>query len=284
VRIGDYGNLALMIIVCRSFVRRATLALRLAGCAAAALALTAGHSSGEGFTVDDGKFIVSQHGKAARLEEFSMDQNGDTLVVRAQSRVTAGTKSGRPPDKIMALEVGALDFTLVRYASDQILGPDTLRRGIETTPGDTVFSIYRELNEHGVGDMVAMPPGRLYILDPPLFTTFNLIGRTLQGKVFDRRPIGMLILGTPDTIVEVMVTDLGNASLRWGGRAVRTRKLLIADQRTRFTAWISPDGRMLRLAEPAAGLVVERQAPPAPRAASPVKRRAPAKPQAPRPK
>jgi hypothetical protein len=273
-----------MIYPFRSIVRRVTRAALLAVCAAAALALWAGRSAGAIVTLDEGKLIVSQHGKAARLEEFSLDQDGDTLVVRAQSRVTAGRKSARRPDKIMALEVGALDFTLVRYASDQILGPDTLRRGIETTPGDTVFSIYRELNEHGVGDRLAMPPGRLYILDPPLFTTFDLIGRTLQGKVFDRRPIGMLILGTPDTIVEVMVTDLGNASLRWGGRAVTTRRLRIADQRTQFTAWISPEGRMLRLEQPATGILVERQAPAAQRADSPVKRRAPAKPQAPRPK
>ncbi len=201
-----------------------------------------------------------------------MDQNGDTLVVRAESRLALTPPSDAPPDKMMALEVGALDYSLVRYTSTQIMGADTLRRGVETTPGDTTFTIYRELNDHGVGDKVAMPPGRVYVLDPPLFTTFNFIGRTLQGKVFDRRPIGVLVLGTPDTLVEAVVTDMGSETIRWGSRPVAARKLLIEDQRTRFTVWIAPDGRMLRLRQPESEILVERLAPPVKRQAPPPKR------------
>jgi hypothetical protein len=232
------------------------------------LALTAGRAAGEITTLDQGKLIVSQQGKPVRVEEFSMDRDGDTLVVRAGSYLSADVQAGRPPDKKMALLVGALDYALVRYASDHIMGPDTLKRGVETTPGDTLFTLWRELNDHGVGDRVVLPPGRLFILDPPLFTTFSFIARTLHGKTFDQRPINVLVLGAPDTLVEATVTNLGTETIRWGARAVVARKLLIADQRTRFTAWISPDGRMLRLQQPEAGILVERQAPP-------LKRRAP---------
>ncbi len=249
-------------------VARAALAGPLA-LAAAALLAGGGPAAAEVTTLDQGALVVSQQGKTARVEEFSMDQNGDTLVVRAQSRVAAGPRADQPPDKVMSLEVGALDFTLVRYASQQVLGPDTLKRGIETTPGDTTCMIYRELNNHGVGDRVAMPPGRLYVLDPPLFTTFNFIARSLQGQTFESRPIGVLVLGTPDTFVVATITDQGAESIRWGSRPVAARKWLIADQATRFTIWVAPDGRLLRLRQADAGILVERRAPP-------VKRHAPA--------
>jgi hypothetical protein len=264
-----------MIHVRRPFAPRAARALGLVASSLALLVLTVGRASSEIVTLDEGKFIVSLNGKPARVEEFYMDRSGDTLVVRAGSYLSADVQAGRRPDKTMELQLGALDYAFVRYHSQHIMGPDTLRRGVETTPGDTLFTLWRELNDHGVGDRLALPPGRVFILDPPLFTTFNLIARTLHGKTFDQRPIIVLVLGTPDTLVETTVTDLGTETIRWGARAIGARKLLLADQQTRFTAWIAPDGRMLRLEQPEAGILVERQAPPLKRQAPPPKRRAP---------
>ena len=264
-----------MIHVRRPFAPRAACALGFVASSLALLVLTAGRASSEITTIDEGKFIVSQHGKPARVEEFYWDRNGDTLVVRASSYLSADVQAGRRPDKTMELQLGALDYAFVRYHSQHIMGPDSLRRGVETTPGDTLFTLWREVNDRGEGDRVVLPPGRLFILDPPLFTTFNLIARTLHGKTFDRRPVRVLILGAPDSLVEVTVTDLGTETIRWGARPVGARKLLIADQQTRFTAWIAPDGRMLRLEQPEAGILVERQAPPLKRQAPPPKRRAP---------
>ena len=102
----------------------------------------------------------------------------------------------------------------------------------------------------------------MYILDPPLFTTFNFIGRTLQGKVCDRRPIKVFVLGARDSMVDGTVTDVGNETIRWGGQPVQTRKLVIADSTTSFTAWFSPDGRMLRLEQPRDSIRVDRKPPP----------------------
>jgi hypothetical protein len=109
----------------------------------------------------------------------------------------------------------------------------------------------------------ALPPGRMYILDPPLFSTFNFLGRTLYGKSCDRRPVRVFVLGERDSLVDGTVTDVGNETIRWGGRPVLTRKLVIADQTTSFTGWFSTDdGRMLRLEQARDSIRVDRRAPP----------------------
>ena len=218
-------------------------------------------SDTSGGVLDEGAFIISQNGKPVRVEEFAIERTGDTLLVRAASLVSLPERAEQSVDKSMVLVVGSLDFAMGSYWSQQIAGTDTLRRGVEVTPGDTVLTAWREVNGRGVGDVLAMPAGRMYVLDPPIFTTFNFLGRTLQGKVCDRRPIKVLVLGARDSMVDGTVTDIGNESIRWGGRPVLARKLVIADAATSFTAWFSPDGRMLRLEQARDNIRVDRKAP-----------------------
>jgi hypothetical protein len=220
-------------------------------------------SASGGNILDTGTFIISHYGKPVRAEEFAIERVGDTLFVRATSMVSFPGQDARPVDKSMVLIVGPLDFGMGSYWSQQSAGPDTLRRGIEVAPGDTVMTIWREFNRSGTGDLVTQPPGRMYILDPPLFTTFGFLGWTLQGKVCDRRPVKVFVLGARDSIVDATVTDVGTETIRWGGRPVLTRKLVIADEATSFTGWYSPDdGRMLRLEQARDSIRVDRKAPP----------------------
>jgi hypothetical protein len=219
-------------------------------------------SAPRGNILDEGAFVISQNGKPVRLENFAIERTRDTLLVRASSRIALPGQDQRPVDKSMVLLVGPLDFAMGSYWSQLAAGPDTLRRGVEVTPGDTVFTVWREFNRRGVGDLFAQPPGRMYILDSPLFTTFGFIGWTLQGKLCDRRPITVFVLGARDSLVNATVTDVAEETLHWGGRPVQARKLVIADERMSFTAWFSPDGRMLRLEQPQTGIRVDRKSPP----------------------
>ena len=220
-------------------------------------------SVARGNILDTGTFIISQRGKPVRAEEFAFERMGDTLLVRAASMVSLPGQDAQPVDKSMILMVGPLDFAMVDYWSQQSAGPDTLRRGVEVAPGDTVMTVWREFNQSGVGEVKAQPPGRMYIVDPPLFTTFNFIGLTLHGKACDRRPIQVFVLGTRDSMVEGTVTDVGTETIRWGGRPVLTRKLVIADEAISFMGWYSPDdGRMLRLEQARDSIRVDRKAPP----------------------
>ena len=220
-------------------------------------------SRAHGDDLDTGTFIVSQFGKPVRSEGFSIERMRDTLMVSATSAMSLPGQDARPVDKSMILMVGPLDFAMGSYWSQQTVGQDTLRRGVEVAPGDTVMTVWRQFNGAGVGEVRAQPPGRMYILDPPLFTTFNLVGRSLHGKVCDRRPIQVLVLGARDSVVDGTVTDVGTETIRWGGRPVLTRKLVIADQATSFTGWFSPDdGGLLRLEQARDGIRVDRKAPP----------------------
>ena len=213
--------------------------------------------------LDTGTLIISQYGKPVRAEEFAIERMGDTLLVRAASMASLPGQDAQPADKSMVLLVSPLDFAMGRYWSQLSAGPDTLRRGVEVVRGDTVLTIWREHNQGGVGEVRAMPPGRMYILDPPLFTTFNFLGRTLHGKICDRRPVRVFVLGARDSMVDATVTDVGNETIRWGGRPVLTRKLVIADEATSFTGWYSPDdGRMFRLEQARDSIRVDRKAPP----------------------
>ena len=218
-------------------------------------------SASHGNVLDEGTFIISQNGKPVRAEDFAIERTSDTLLVRASSMVSLPGQVARPVDKSMILMVGPLDFAMGSYWSQQSAGPDTIRRGIEVAPGDTVFTTWRQINRKGVGDIVSMPPGRLYILDPPLFTTFNFLGRTLQGKACDRRPVQVFVLGARDSMVDATVTDVGSETIRWDDQPVQARKLVIADEATSFTAWFAPDGRMLRLEQPRDSIRVDRKAP-----------------------
>lgn len=214
--------------------------------------------------LDIGTFIISQYGRPVRAEDFAIERVGDTLAVRAASRVSLPGQPVQPVDKSMSLMVGPLDFAMGSYASIWSMGPDTLRRGIDVAPGDTVMTVWRDINRNGVGEVRAQPPGRMYILDyPPLFTMFDFLGRTLHGKVCDRRPINVFTLGARDSMVDATVTDVGNEPIRWGGRPVLARKLVIADRATSFTGWYAPDdGRMLRLEQARDSIRVDRKAPP----------------------
>jgi len=212
--------------------------------------------------LDEGRLVVSQGGKAVRAEDFSFQKAGRALLVTASSTVSAPGAAERPVDKNMVLIMDAADYAIEKYRSAWVLPGDTLWRGVAFEPGDTVSTLWRESTTGGSGDRVPMPPGRIYVLDPPLFTTFSVIARSLHGKVCDHRPIKVLVLGARDSVVDATVNEIGNETIRWGARPVVARKLVIGDRQTDFVAWVGPDGRLLRLEQPTTGIRVDRAAPP----------------------
>ena len=213
--------------------------------------------------IDQGTLIISQRGRPVRAEDFTLLRLPDTLVVRSASSVSLPGQEPRPIDKTMGLVVGPLDFAMGSYASWQSDGPDTLRRGINVSPGDTVMTVWRQFDMGGTAEAVVQPPGRMYILDPPLFTMFNYLGWTLHGKVCDRRTVNVFVLGPRDSLVAATVSDVGNETIRWAGRPIVARKLVITDETTSFTGWYSlEDGRMYRLEQFRDSIRVDRKAPP----------------------
>jgi hypothetical protein len=212
---------------------------------------------------DKGNYNISLRGRAIGVETFSFTWMGDTLLVESSSHQQIPDASGGLElVKRSATFMHAADYGLRSYLSNQIFRGDTLVRGLEPTETDTVLSVMQEFRGAGQLSRKPTPAGRIFVLDsPPLFSTFDLIGRTLHGKPADRS-INLYVLADHDTAVVATVREVGYEPLRWGARPVTARKLEIVDGNTQFIVWMSPRGRMLRFEQPSNGLVVERDAGP----------------------
>jgi hypothetical protein len=213
--------------------------------------------------LDRGSFLIYQSGRLLGTEVFALVSSGDSLIVTSRSfQVLNSTDTLR---KDVAQVVGLLDFGLRNYRSKQTFGRHTLTRGLELS--DTAFTSFRQVGLQGVGERFALPPGRVFVVDPKVFICFDLICRSLQGKVFERRPLTLFVLGPRDSVVEATATDLGGETIRWGERPIQARKMSIGDAQTTFVAWAAPRGNLLRLEESTSGLRVERSPPPVKRSA-----------------
>jgi hypothetical protein len=234
-----------------------TLALCVIAFPAAARAQGSEFSEPGSTELDHGSFRIYQSDKFLGSEVFALVSNGDSLLVT--SRCFQVLPGGDTLRKSVAQVVGLLDYGLRSYRSQQQLGGHTVSRGLQLA--DTVFTSYRQVDERGEGDWLVLPPGRVFVMDPKVFICFDLMCRSLHGKVFDQRPLTLFVLGARDSMIEVKATDLGSEMIRWGSRPVQARKLTIADAHTTFIVWAAPRGHLLRLAESASGLRVEREPP-----------------------
>jgi hypothetical protein len=235
----------------------------------AALALTA-LAAPQALRADTekGSYIVSIGGRTVGVEAYELVSSPDSVVVNSSSfQVLPHGDASDTLRKQMQIVVDALDFGLKDYKSVQKIGHDVVTRGLVINEEE--FTSYRDDNGYGVGDRYELPPGRVFVLDRYLFSSFDLMCRSLHGRVFQKRPISLFVLGPKDTLIEATATDMGRDTIRWAAKPVVARKLTIGDAHTTFTAWAAPEGKLLRLEEPSTALRVERAAPPA---ATPKKR------------
>jgi len=247
-----------------SIPRRAALALATLAAVSVLPLLGVGpaRSADNALWTDAGTYRVYQGQRPLGREEFEFMVRTDSLMVF--SHVFEVLPNHDTVDSLVkhsALTLALADEDLRDYQSVQHLNGHRYKRYLAVD--DTLFTSYREDEIRGEGERLVRPPGRLYILDPQVFVLFDYLCRSLhQGGTIDR-PISLLLLAPRDTVIEAQVTHVGIDTLRWGAHPVQTRKLRIADRTSEFFAWVSPTGRMLRLTQPATGLRVEREAPPA---------------------
>ena len=235
----------------------AGLVLGLLAFAPSARAQAPAFSDTGSFALDAGSFRIYQAGHLLGTEVFAYTGRGDSMLVT--SRTLQVLNPGDTLRKDVAQVVSLLDYGLRGYHSKQVSGGHTLARGLEL--GDTTYMSYRQLDDRGTGDMLVLPPGRLFVLDPKAFICFDLICRSLNKKVFDTWPLTLLVLGPRDSVLAASAVDRGTETIHWGSKPVQAHKFNIGDSNTTFTAWAGPAGSMLRLEEATSGLRVEREAP-----------------------
>lgn len=214
-----------------------------------------------GPAVDAGRFTVSVAGRTVGTENFSIQNAGDTLI--ATARVFQFHPEGDRTDtlfKTVRFVVDAFDFGLHSYNSVQRFRGRTVVRGI--TIADTTYTSYRQVGGRGSGNTFLLPPGRVFVLDPPVFINFNVVCLNLKNRVFQTRPVTMLVM-TPDqdTVITATAKDVGRETIRWAGRPVVARHLTLGDSNVTYDVWMNSEGRLLRLEHLPTHLRVERQGP-----------------------
>jgi hypothetical protein len=234
-----------------------------AGRAAAMLAVLAAlavpPAAAQSTPVDQGSFKIYVGNRALGTEVFSYATMRDSIVIGSQTRVVSPTASGDTLIKDMALIVKA-DFDLKAYRSQASIGQDAKLCGIVVQ--DTALTIFRQHNQAGDAITILRPPGKIYVIDPFIYTMFDVIGRELHGRTFERRTIQLLILSERDSVIDAVVTRLPKETIPWGGKPVTAEKFEIGDGQVTFQVWMSPAGHMIKLAEANTGLRVERDPPP----------------------
>ena len=231
--------------------------VKLAGLLLVSLLLSPGARAQAPTAPESGQFVIFDQSVPVAHERYRYQFMGDSLVVSAMTQRQFQDDKGQrhPFVKTMVLVVDARDLGLMRYLSNQDFHGHKAVRGL--LPGDTVMTYYAEYDGVGSADRVVQPPGRLFVLDPQLFTLFDVLCRSLAGKQFEMRRVQLLALA-PDT-------------LTLGSRRVPTRRYALEDQGVRFELWADERGRMLRMANEPSGLSVERV--PDPRPATAPRRR-----------
>jgi hypothetical protein len=210
--------------------------------------------------VDSGTFRIWRNQTSLGTERFAYSRMGDSLVVT--SWLVEMLRSAQGVDtleKQMTLVLKADDFDLRSYESRQHFMGQKLLRGLVME--DTSFTAFTQVNLHGSGEKVVRPPGRMLVIDPQVFTLYDVICRDLHGRTFDRRALLLYALGSPDTTMEATAIDLGQETIRWGSRSVAARKIHVQDGGGEYFMWISSKGQMLRLSQPAYGMQIERVSP-----------------------
>jgi hypothetical protein len=225
----------------------------------AAPSLRAQQTSGS--RVDGGRLIVLDRGTPVGYEDFEYERQGDSLLVSGIHTRTLRETDGTTAKwvKKFGLVVDGRDFSLRGYTSNLEVGGHLTVKGV--VPGDTSMTVYSEVDGAGTAERLVQPPGRLFVMDPPLFTLFDVVCRNVSAQSLARRPIELVTLGDPAATARATMSAAGPDTIRWGGKRMVARRYLLADDRGTFLAWVSPEGQMLRLLHEASGLEVLREEP-----------------------
>jgi hypothetical protein len=207
---------------------------------------------------DSSYFTISQDGRAIGREEFVHYVQHDTVF--SYSTVTL---DGLPKDSPVPL-VRRTTFLQRRIDSypmffETISTPrDTAASlSISCVFSDTTVVVYREIKQRGLGEALALPPGRLYILDPGVYHPIQLLMADFLGMSQDRRQQKVFI-GANNTFATLSLTRGVQRTLRAGGRSRLLTSVQLKDESAEFVGWLDDAGRMWRLEAVGQGLMIER--------------------------
>jgi len=208
---------------------------------------------------DFGSYRVYFRDQFLGTEKFSFEPRGDSVMVYSNVDQNLPTPEGvKHLDKKITMTLKALDYGLLGFLSEQNFLDRRLLRGI--TVHDTTLTSYREVRDHGSGETYARPPGRLFVVDGQVFVLFDVMLRSLHGKMVGQRPLSVVVLSEPrDSVLDILFAPGEMETIQFNGKPRTARKAVFSDGVNEFHTWVAPNGSMLRLEQPAIGLRVDRE-------------------------
>jgi hypothetical protein len=212
-------------------------------------------------SVDAGRLIILDRGTPVGYEDFAYERRGDSLLVSGVHTRVVQEAAGSTAKwiKKFTLIVDGTDFGMREYTSNLEFGGSVTVKGV--MPGDTSMTVYSEVDGAGEALRLEQPPGRLFIMDPMLFTLFDVICRNVSRQSLAKRPVEMVTLGEKPATVHATATAAGPDTIQWGGKRMIARRYVLADDSNSFALWVSPTGQMLRLVHQGGTLEVLREEP-----------------------
>lgn len=192
-------------------------------------------------------------------EKFRIYATHDTLISASTVRLDgAPPTSSLPFEKRTTFLQRAYDsYPLVFQIVEQPRSDTTKTMALNCVFRDTVAIVYKEANEHGVGTSIALPPGRLYILEPGVYLQIQLLLADFLAGSQEKRRQGVLI-PSADQVVDLYLTRGPVEPIVVRGHRVDAQRVGITDNLTNLVGWMDTEGRLWKLEAPGQALRVER--------------------------
>jgi hypothetical protein len=135
------------------------------------------------------------------------------------------------------------------------------QRVLNLTFPDGNAIIFRESEGSGQANVVGVPPGRLYILDPNVYEHIETLVSDFCERGLATR-LQNVIMTPRDTVLQVRLTRGPQESIEGPGRGKRkATRVDVSDDLTLIKTWLDEQGLLLRLEAPAQKLRVVRLPP-----------------------
>jgi hypothetical protein len=143
----------------------------------------------------------------------------------------------------------SLDNHLFLYQSAEQIGQE--ERALAVTTYDTSATIYHENNGAGEGSVIAVPPGRIYVLDPSVYEQVESLTRDFALSGLPGRSMHALI-PSRDTVITIQMKRGPKEKVQGtGGKPLMAQRVDMYDDLTRIQAWLDDSGNLVRLEAPA---------------------------------
>lgn len=198
---------------------------------------------------------------ATRLgtERFRIFASHDTLITASTVRLDgAAPTSTLPFEKRSTFLQRTYDSYPLSFLIAELPRTDTtLTMALNCVFADTVVTIYKEARDRGTGVSVALPPGRLYILEPGIYLQVQLLlADFLAGSQQTRRQ--PVLIPSAEQVVDLFLTRGPVETIVVRGRRMDGRRVDFTDRLTKLVGWLDEKGRLLKLEAPGQKLRVER--------------------------